>query len=144
MLGAGEPLGGIHTGGAVPTEVARLAAVALGGVQATDTEIEVSLLVFGGEVLSGVGVGVGGGVGLPSEPMESVGRPSGGGTMPPTTATRGTTKMKLKSVGHGGWSAAVLFGQPFLQTGAFNLGSQYQTGRIVGVPLIVCVTFEFT
>lgn len=81
--------------------------------------------------------------GEPSDPIDRVGRPSVGGTIPPMTAKGGMIIMGLKYVGQVAWPETALGGQP-LHAGAFKVGSRYQTGRMVGVPSILCVACEFT
>lgn len=91
--GPGVPVGGIHDD-VVGTSVAHEDPVMLALVHGTEMEIVVELLVeLVVEVSLTVGSTLESGVGFPSQPMESVGRPSGGGTIPPTTASAGITRM---------------------------------------------------
>lgn len=91
-LGAGEPVGGIHGGGLDATVAASRAPMMVGIVHRTETEMDSSLVILpagGVDNVVGVGAGVDGGVGLPSEPIERVGSPGGEGIIPPMTATSG-------------------------------------------------------
>ncbi len=91
-------------------------------------------------------------VGLPSSPIDRVGRPSGGGKGAPTRngiGTRGTRKRALKpELQAGGLEVipegidCVLVGQD-LQALAVSEGPQNQTGTAVAAPLTVWVTTLF-